>query len=149
MSSQNKPDSHAAGTEFAYMAGRNANPYYDLHRRTGVSLRHVVELARENRLGELFTSDGRLIGNIPQHPGELRRAVEALRIPPSQTGPGGRSLIPGRLAHQIAQAARLRLPAAYADASPCAPTQYAKPKRIVSVIRDGSGKLVPLRTEDC
>jgi hypothetical protein len=142
----NKPDSHCTDAEFAMMSGRNTNPYYDLHRRTGISVRHIVELARTDKLSELFDSRGRLVGEIPQSAGELRRAVEALRTP--QTQLGHRPLIPGRLASQLVEVVRLRQPAAYAFASPVRQRNSRKPKRIVSVVRDPrTGRLVPLKVE--
>jgi hypothetical protein len=109
------------------------NPYHDIACRTGLSVARVVELASQGRLGELF-HDGKLIGEIPQTPRELRAAVERLR--PPQTG------LPGRLARQLVEVRRLREPA-----SSGAATHSSTPKRVVSVVRDSTGNLVPLKVE--
>jgi hypothetical protein len=73
-------------TEYADAQHGSLNAYASLAKRTGLPLSHIVQMAEENRLGELFDERGRLDGT-PQGPLEALRQLERMRPP----GAGGLS----------------------------------------------------------
>jgi hypothetical protein len=68
-------------TEFAHAARTGMSGYVSLAQRSGKSLEHIVELATQDRLGELFDERG-FVGR-PQSGAEALRRLDALRHDPT------------------------------------------------------------------
>lgn len=73
--------------EFASSDRGLGGPYRSLAERTGRPLREIVELAQQDRLGELFGSNGRLLVEKRSHATPLSgrdalRRIEGLRYAP-------------------------------------------------------------------
>lgn len=104
-----------SSTEFAAGGRRGLSPYEGLAARTGKPLARIVELASQNRLGELFDSRGILVGR-PLTPAEALRNLDRIRYSPGQEPRSPAALIGELRARQVIwaeeerQRARMRNP---------------------------------------